>query len=95
MGSMKVKVRSFATLREIMDKEIEMELSEGTTVAGLLEILCKRYKGLQEELFDSGGQLKNFVNILKNGRNVYFLDDMNTVLENSDDITIFPPVAGG
>ena len=43
---MKVKVKSFATLREVIDKELDMDLPDGMAVSGLLDILCKNYKGL-------------------------------------------------
>lgn len=92
---MRVKVKSFASLRDVMDKEIELELAGGTTVSELLKALCSRYEGLCDEIFDSPGTLKKYVNILKNGRNIYFLRDLDTVLDDGDDIVIFPPVAGG
>jgi molybdopterin synthase sulfur carrier subunit len=92
---MKVKVKAFATLRDIMDKEVWLELDDRTTVSRLLEILSGRYEGLRGELFDGHGALKEYVNILKNGRNIFFLKNLDTVLEDGDDIAIFPPVAGG
>lgn len=92
---MRIVVKSFAGLRDIMEKETGLELAAGTTISGLLEILCGKYEGLYKELYDPGGSLKNYVNILKNGRNVYFLDNLNTVVEDGDIITLFPPVAGG
>ena len=92
---MKITVKVFATLRDVMDKEVELELVENTTISGLLEVLSGRYAGLRDELFDASGALKKYVNILKNGRNVYFLKDLQTVLEDGDIITLFPPVAGG
>jgi MoaD family protein len=78
-----------------MDKEVDIEIPEGADISRLLELLCRRYEGLYDELFDRKGSLKDYVNILKNGRNIYFLDDLATRLEDGDIITIFPPVAGG
>ncbi|WP_174590307.1 ubiquitin-like small modifier protein 1 [Methanocella conradii] len=92
---MLIKVKSFASLRNVMDKEIDVEIAEGADVSRLLELLCRRYEGLHEQLFDRKGSLNDYVNILKNGRNVYFLDDLATRLDDGDVITIFPPIAGG
>lgn len=92
---MKFIVKSFASLRDIMDKEVELELPAGMTVLAMLESLSGKYPGLHDELFEPGGTLKLYVNILKNGRNVYFLDNLSTVIDDGDVITIFPPVAGG
>jgi len=92
---MLIKVKSFASLRNVMDKEVDIEIPEGADISRLLELLCRRYEGLYDELFDRKGSLKDYVNILKNGRNIYFLDDLATRLEDGDIITIFPPVAGG
>lgn len=92
---MKVKVKVFATLREVMDKEIDLDLPESISISSLLNVLCDRYPGLYGELFDAPGTLKKFVNILKNGRNVYFINGLDTVLDDGDTIAMFPPLAGG
>jgi molybdopterin synthase sulfur carrier subunit len=92
---MKIIVKSFASLRDIMDKEVKLELPAGTTILAMLENLSGNYPGLHEELFEPDGTLKLYVNILKNGRNVYFLDNLSTVIDDGDVITIFPPAAGG
>lgn len=90
-----VTVRSFATLREVMDRKLRLDLSAGATVGLLLAELTGRYKGLDGLLFSAPGTLRDFVNILKNGRNIHFLSGLSTPLEDGDVIALFPPAAGG
>ncbi|MGB9177049.1 MAG: ubiquitin-like small modifier protein 1 [Methanoregula sp.] len=90
-----VTVKSFATLREVMDAEIRMEVLKGATIRSLLAELTSRYGGLSDLLFSAPDTLRDFVNILKNGRNIYFLSGLDTLLEDRDIIALFPPVAGG
>jgi sulfur-carrier protein len=88
-------VKSFATFREIMDPQIRMDFLKGATVRTLLTELTGRYEGLGELMFAAPGTLRDFVNILKNGRNIYFLAGLDTPLDDGDVIALFPPVAGG
>jgi molybdopterin converting factor small subunit len=46
-------------------------------------------------LFSAPDTFRDFVNILKNGRNIYFLAGLDTPLDDGDIITLFPPAAGG
>jgi molybdopterin synthase sulfur carrier subunit len=92
---MKVTVKVFATLRDIMERETDIDVADGTTVSQLLQSLCDRYGKLRSELFESSDVLKPYINILKNGRNISFLKDLDTRLDDGDQIAIFPPVAGG
>jgi molybdopterin synthase sulfur carrier subunit len=92
---MKVHVKAFATFREVMDNQIDMEFTEGATLRALLTDLTRRYGGLSELMFATPDTLRDFVNILKNGRNVHFLSGLDTPLDNGDVIALFPPVAGG
>jgi MoaD family protein len=92
---MKVHVKAFATFREVMDNQVDMEFTEGATLRILLTDLTRRYGGLSELMFATPDTLRDFVNILKNGRNVHFLSGLDTPLDNGDVIALFPPVAGG
>lgn len=90
-----ITVKSFATLREVMDAQIQVDLTESATVRSLLTGLTARYAGLEEMIFSSPGALRDFVNILKNGRNIEFLAGLDTPLADGDLVALFPPAAGG
>jgi sulfur-carrier protein len=94
-GRITVMVKSFATLREVMDAELRMDFPAGATIRLLLAALTARYKGLDEMLFSDRETLRDFVNILQNGRNIHFLSGLDTLLNDGDIIALFPPAAGG
>ena len=95
MQRISVTVKSFATFREVMDAEVCMDLEAGTTIRALLAVLTGRYGGLNERLFAAPDTLQDFVNILRNGRNIQFLAGLDTRLGDGDTIALFPPLAGG
>jgi molybdopterin synthase sulfur carrier subunit len=91
----RVKVKLFANFREVADRSrVDVELGDQLNLRGLLGELCESFPDLNEELF-KGSELSNEVIILKNGRNIIFLDNLNTKLSNGEEIAIFPPVGGG
>lgn len=90
-----ITVKSFATLREVMDMQISMDLPKGATIRFLLAELTRRYQGLDDLIFTAPGVLRDLVNILRNGRNIHFLAGLDTPLDDGDTIALFPPVAGG
>ena len=92
---MKVHVKAFATFREVMDNQLDMDFPHGATIRTLLAELNGKYEGLGELMFAAPGTLRDFVNILKNSRNVHFLAGLDTPLDDGDVIALFPPVAGG
>lgn len=93
---MKIVVNFYAYLRELVGKEakLELDLHEGAKVSHLLDELCS-ISTIKEILLDENQELKSDIAILRNGREIKFLDGLETVLASGDEISIFPLVAGG
>jgi molybdopterin synthase sulfur carrier subunit len=96
VGTMKITFRTFADFREIIGvREQELSLREGETLGGLLNGLCNVHPRLQGKLFDASGNIKPYILILKNGRNIDSLQHLDTIIAADDVISVFSPVAGG
>lgn len=92
----RVTVRFFATFKQITNqRDIEFSIEEGVTIQQLLNVVFDQYQTLRNKIFDENNELKPWIHILKNGRNIKFLDGMETKITNGDVIALFPPVAGG
>ena len=63
-------------------------------VSHLLDELLLDSK-IKMHLIDETGKLKSDITFLKNGREIKFLNGLDTILESDDEISIFPLVAGG
>jgi sulfur-carrier protein len=93
---MTITIRAYAALREVIgSRETAFAVPPGETVGGLLENLCGAYSGLRQHLFDAAGRTKPHIIILKNGRNIASLQQLDTPIDDNDVIALFPPVAGG
>lgn len=91
---MEIELRFFANFREAVGQKTKTrEIDEATTVGTVLHELESEYPDI--ELFEDDGSLREFLSILKNGRDILFLDELETELESGDTLSIFPPVAGG
>jgi molybdopterin synthase sulfur carrier subunit len=90
-----VTVKAFADFREILGRELVISVPEGKTVRQLLQILGEKYAGFLQRILENDGQLRPYVSILENGRNIKFLNGLDTTLAENDVIAIFPPLAGG
>lgn len=91
---MEIELRFFANFRDAVgQKTITREHPGGATVGDVLEGITEEYPGV--DLFDEEGQLREFLSVMKNGREITYLDGLETGLEEGDTISVFPPVAGG
>lgn len=91
----KIKIEFYASMREVFqEKEREIELERAFNIRDILDFLCNTYQRRQK-IFNHSGQLSPVVNILKNGRHIKFLDDVETEVKEGDTIAIFPAVYGG
>lgn len=96
----KVNVRFFTTLREIVDKREEtltFQNGESVTVDLVLKLLSSKYgKPFTKYVYDGeSGQPKNFLQFLVNGTSTSTLNGMETELKDGDVLAVLPPVGGG
>jgi len=88
----KVTIKLFANLREQVGKaKIE---DDGSDLRELIDILIGKYDGLGE-LIIKNGEIHPFIHVMVNGFSVKDKDGLDTVLNDGDEITLFPPVSGG
>ena len=94
---MEVVVKLHGDLREKAGTDtIRLPITEEETVDMLLMKLSRRHPRVVEEILDpTTGELKEYYNILLNGRRIQHLRGIHTKLKHKDEIAIFPPVAGG
>ena len=88
----KVTIKLFANLREQVGK-VKIE-ADGSDLREVIDILTGKYNGL-EELIIKNGEIHPFIHIMVNGISVKDKDGLDTVLNEGDEITLFPPVSGG
>ena len=92
---MKVKVRLFGDVAEMVGSKHSVELDEGSSVLTLTNQI-QRDTG-----HSRGGYLGEFkvggpdLAIMVNGKNVELLDGVHTKLCDEDDVVIMPFVVGG
>lgn len=93
---MKVSVKFYAHLGDLVGRKskFDVDLKEGATISYLLDELILDSK-IKTHLLDDRGNLNSNITILKNGREIKFLNGLETLLESGDEISIFPVVAGG
>jgi molybdopterin synthase sulfur carrier subunit len=87
-------VRIPTPLRKITNGHEEVAAS-GQTVGELISDLEKRYPGMRDRICDDKGQLRRFVNIFANDEDIRFLQNLDTPVKDTDEISIVPAIAGG
>ena len=81
-------------LRPLTDNLDTVEV-DGTTVSELLAALDVKYPGIGERLLDAQGNVRRFVNIYVSGEDIRFLQDKETPVKASDEVSNVPAIAGG
>jgi molybdopterin synthase sulfur carrier subunit len=81
-------------LRHFTGGESRVSLS-GTSVGEALDALEAAHPGIGERIRDDSGQIRRFVNVFVNGKNVRDADGIETTLAPGDELGIIPAMAGG
>jgi MoaD family protein len=90
-----IHVSYFAKIRELSGRKDENRVLEGT-VLELMTSLCDAYGAkFRDFCMDGGNEISRNVNILVNGKHIHHLNEGGTVLNDGDDVSIFPLIGGG
>ncbi|HJU73045.1 MAG TPA: ubiquitin-like small modifier protein 1 [Gemmatimonadaceae bacterium] len=68
---------------------------EGETVGNAVEALTARYPALTPRILDEAGDQYPFVAIYLNDDDIRFLSGFETAVQDGDELSIVPAVAGG
>ena len=88
-----MKVKLPTQLRDATGGQAEVT-GDGGTVGEVLDGLYDRFDGLRDRIAEDG-DLRRFVNVYVGGEDIRFLDGLDTAVEDGDEVTILPAVAGG
>jgi molybdopterin synthase sulfur carrier subunit len=69
--------------------------AQGGTMRALMDDLEHNYPGIKERICDETGKVRRFVNVYVNGDDIRFLQNLETAVQDGDNISIVPAIAGG
>lgn len=88
-------IKLVASLRELAGgREIDVPF-EGGTVHELLEAICIASPALYHKIVAEDGTLTGLVHVFVDGRNIAWLNGLDTPIDESHELMLIPPVAGG
>jgi len=91
---MSSEVRIPAPLRRLTNGQDKIT-AEGDTVQEIIDFLEQNFPNIKSRICNEDGEIRNFVNIYINEENVRFLNGISSKINDGDEISIVPAVAGG
>ena len=88
------KIHIPTPLRQYVGKQASVEV-QGKTVAEAMTALVARHPDLRRHLYTEDGKLRAFVNLYVNDEDIRYLQKEATALNEGDNISIVPSIAGG
>lgn len=88
------KIHIPTPLRQYVGKQASVEVSGGT-VGEAMTSLVDKHPDLRKHLYNDDGKLRAFVNLYVNDEDIRYLQKEATALNDGDNISIVPSIAGG
>ena len=88
------KIHIPTPLRQYAEKKDTVEVN-AQTVGEALSGLVAHHPDLRRHLYTEEGKLRAFVNVYLNDEDIRYLQKENTVLKDSDTLSIVHSIAGG
>ncbi len=81
-------------LRQYTNGNSEVDISGGTAGEALGN-LASEFPDLKQHLYTGDGKLRSFVNVYKGDEDIRYLDGQQTEVDEGDELSIIPSIAGG
>lgn len=91
---MAITVRIPTALRKLADGNESVEV-EASDVREAIDAIRDQHPALAKQLVDDSGEVRRFVNLFANDEDIRFMDGLETSLEDGDELSIVPAIAGG
>ncbi|NJK41739.1 MAG: MoaD/ThiS family protein [Acaryochloridaceae cyanobacterium SU_2_1] len=91
---MSIKVLIPTPLQKLTKNQATVEC-DAANISELLESLEQNCPGIKARLCDDQGELRRFVNFYVNNEDIRFLQGQTTSLQDGDEVSIIPAIAGG
>ena len=91
---MAVKVLIPTPLQKFTNNQAIIECT-GSNIDELIDSLENDCPGIKARICDETGKPRRFLNLYVNSEDIRFLDNTDTTLQDGDEVSIVPAVAGG
>lgn len=91
---MSVKILVPTPLQKFTKNQATVECA-ANNISELIDALEQSYPGIKDRLCDEEGKPRRFLNLYVNSEDIRFLDGVATPLNDGDEVSIVPAVAGG
>ena len=88
------KIHIPTPLRQYVGKQSTVEVKAGT-VGEAMNALVAKHPDVRRHLYTDDGRLRAFVNLYVNDEDIRYLQKEATAVEEGDNISIVPSIAGG
>ncbi|MBS3791656.1 MAG: ubiquitin-like small modifier protein 1 [Candidatus Bipolaricaulota bacterium] len=92
-----VSLKIYFSFRNRLDNKgkITLEVPDPATVGEVLDEFTEKFPDFEDEIFEEPGEIKRFIQIRVNQKNITGIDGLNTELNEGDEIQILPKLGGG
>jgi sulfur-carrier protein len=89
-------LKLYSTLRDAVGaKEVVIPFQNIITVRDMIRVIGTVNPALGAKIVNEDGELTGLVHILVHGRNIMWLQGLDTVVSDKDEVIMIPPTAGG
>ncbi|MFX0033701.1 MAG: MoaD/ThiS family protein, partial [Candidatus Hermodarchaeota archaeon] len=87
----------FSVISDVTNKdELKLTIEEESTVKEVVDKIIQYFgKKFRELILKNPNEINDYIIIAKNGKDVRSLNNLNTFLQDGDEISFLPAIAGG